>query len=131
MNKLLSQITFTSNKEKEKINYLNYSPPTTDESSSDMSCKFISCLMLVLVRILCSVIICFSTCIFLIICIFVVEELVFLMASEKCCKKPKLTISNNILFKCLECRQYFTNAWKSICHVRREFIHNNYAHLFI
>ena len=40
MNKLLSQITFTSNKEKEKINYLNYSPPTTDESSSDMSCKF-------------------------------------------------------------------------------------------
>ena len=39
MNKLLSQITFTSNKEKEKINYLNYSPPTTDESSSDMSCK--------------------------------------------------------------------------------------------
>ena len=132
MNKLLSQITFTSNKEKEKINYLNYSPPTTDESSSDMSCKFISCLMLVLVRILCSVIIiCFSTSIFLIICIFVVEELVFLMASEKCCKKPKLTISNNILFKCLECRQYFTNAWKSICHVRREFIHNNYAHLFI
>ena len=31
MNKLLSQITFTSNEEKEKINYLNYSPPTTDE----------------------------------------------------------------------------------------------------
>ena len=54
MNKLLSQITFTSNKEKEKINYLNYSPPTTDESSSDMSCKFISCLMLVPVRILCN-----------------------------------------------------------------------------
>ena len=54
------------------------------------------------------------------------------MASEeKCCKKPKLTISNNILFKCLECRRYFTNARKSICHVRREFIHNNYAHLFI
>ena len=132
MNTILSQITFTSNKEKEKTNYLNYSPPTTDESSSDMSCKFISCLMLVLVRILCSVIIiCFSTCIFLIICIFVVEELVFLMASEKCCKKPKLMISNNILFKCLECRRYFTNAWKSICHVRREFIHNNYAHLFI
>ena len=50
MNKPLSQITFTSNKEKEKINYLNYSPPTTDESSSDMSCKFISSLMLVLVR---------------------------------------------------------------------------------
>ena len=95
MNKLLSQITFTCNKEKEKINYLNYSPPTTDESSSDMSCKFIFCLMLVLVRILCSVIICFSTCIFLIICIFVVEELVFLMASEKCCKKPKLMISKN------------------------------------
>ena len=130
MNKLLSQITFTSNTE--KINYLNYSPPTTDESLSDMSCKSISCLMLVLVIILCSVIIiCFSTCIFVIICIFVVEELVFLMASEKCCKKPKLTISNNILFKCLECRQYFTNSWKSICHVRREFIHNNYAHLFI
>ena len=39
MNKLLSQITFTSNEEKEKINYLNYSPPTTDESSSDMLCK--------------------------------------------------------------------------------------------
>ena len=57
MNKLLSQITFTSNKENEKFNYLNYSPPTTDESSSDMSCKFISCLMLVLVRILYSVII--------------------------------------------------------------------------
>ena len=132
MNELLSQIAFTSNKEKEKINYLNYSPLTTDESSSDMSCKFISCLMLVLVRILCSVIIiCFSTCIFLIICIFVVEELVFLIASEKCCKKPKLMISNNILFKCLECRRYFTNAWKSICHVRREFIHNNYAHLFM
>ena len=133
MNKLLSQITFTSNKEKEKINYLNYSPPTTDESSSDMSCKFISCLMLVLVRILCSVVI-FATvfAFFLIICIFVVEELVFLMASEdKCCKKPKLTISNNILIKCLEYRQYFTNARKSICHVRREFIHNNYAHLFI
>ena len=57
MNKLLSQITFTSNKEKEKISYLNYLPPTTDESSSDMSCKFISCLMFVRVRILCSVII--------------------------------------------------------------------------
>ena len=42
MNKLLSQITFTSNKE--KISYLNYLPPTIDESSSDMSCKFISCL---------------------------------------------------------------------------------------
>ena len=36
MNKLLSQITFTSNEEKEKINYLNYSPPTIDESSSNM-----------------------------------------------------------------------------------------------
>ena len=57
MNKLLSQITFTSNKEKEKISYLNYLPPTIDESSSDMSCKFISCLMFVRVRILCSVII--------------------------------------------------------------------------
>ena len=56
-NKLLSQITFTSNKEKEKISYLNYLPPTIDESSSDMSCKFISCLMFVHVRILCSVII--------------------------------------------------------------------------
>ena len=89
MNKLLSQITFTSNKEKEKISYLNYLPPNIDESSSDMSCKFISCLMFVCVRIL---------------CIFLVEELVFLMASEKCCKTPKLTISNNILFKCLECR---------------------------
>ena len=39
MNRLLSQITFTSNEEKEKINYLNYSPPTIDESSSNMSCK--------------------------------------------------------------------------------------------
>ena len=57
MNKLLSQITFTSNKEKEKISYLNYLPLTTDESSSDMSCKFISCLMFVRERILCSVII--------------------------------------------------------------------------
>ena len=56
-NKLLSQITFTSNKEKEKISYLNYLPPAIDESSSDMSCKFISCLMFVCVRILCSVII--------------------------------------------------------------------------
>ena len=55
-NKLLTQITFT-NKEIEKISYLNYLPPTIDESSSDMSCKFISCLMLVLVRILCSEII--------------------------------------------------------------------------
>ena len=41
MNKLLSQNTFTSNKKKEKISYLNYLPPTIDESSSDMSCKFI------------------------------------------------------------------------------------------
>ena len=56
-NKLLSQITFTSNKEKETISYLNYLPPTIDESSLDMSCKFISCLMFVRVRILCSVII--------------------------------------------------------------------------
>ena len=55
-NKLLSQITFTS-KEKEKISYLNYLPPTIDDSSSDMSCKFISCLIFVCVRILCSVII--------------------------------------------------------------------------
>ena len=55
-NKLLSQITFT-NKKKEKISYLNYLPPTIDDSSSDMSCKFISCLMFVRVRILCSVII--------------------------------------------------------------------------
>ena len=133
-NKLLSQITFT-NKEKEKISYLNYLPPTIDDSSSDMSCKFISCLMFVRVRILCSVIIIasilalfffFNQSVF-----FFIEELVFLMASEKCCKTPKLTISNNILFKCLECRQYFTNAWKSICHVRRKFICNNYAHLFI
>ena len=56
-NKLLSQITFTSNEEKEKISYLNYLPPTIDDSSSDMSCKFISCLMFVCVRTLCSVII--------------------------------------------------------------------------
>ena len=39
MNKILSQITFTSNEEKEKINYLNYLPLTIDESSSNMSCK--------------------------------------------------------------------------------------------
>ena len=57
--------------------------------------------MLVLVRILCNnnllqYLHCFN------ICIFVVEELVFLMASEKMLqKKPKLTISNDILFKCL------------------------------
>ena len=131
-NKLLSQITFT-NKEKEKISYLNYLPPTIDESSSDMSCKFISCLMFVRVRILCSVIIIASVLAFFFnqSVFFLVEELVFLMASEKCCKTPKLMISNNILFKCLECRRYFTNAWKSICHVRRKFIRNNYAHLFI
>ena len=127
-NKLLSQITTFTNVEKEKISYLNYSPPTIDDSSSDMSCKFISCLMLfVRVRILCSVIIIASILVHL---FFLVEELVFLMVSEKCCKTPKLTISNNILFKCLECRRYFTNAWKSICHVRK-FIRNNYAHLFI
>ena len=53
MNKLLSQITFTSNEEKEKINYLNYSPPTIDESSSNMSCKLflVKCWYL---RILCN-----------------------------------------------------------------------------
>ena len=56
-NKLLSQITTFTNKEKEKISYLNYLPLTIDDSSSDMSCKFISCLMFVHVRILCSVII--------------------------------------------------------------------------
>ena len=33
--------------------------------------------------------------------------------------------------KCLQCRRYFTKAWKRICHIRREFIHNNNAHLFI
>ena len=38
-NKLLSQITTFTNVEKEKISYLNYSPPTIDDSSSDMSCK--------------------------------------------------------------------------------------------
>ena len=42
-NKLLSQITTFTNVEKEKVSYLNYSPPTIDDSSSDMSCKFISC----------------------------------------------------------------------------------------
>ena len=105
-NKLLSQITFT-NKEKEKISYLNYLPPTIDDSSSDMSCKFISCLMSVRVRILCSVIIIASILVHFFFnqsVFFLVEELVFLMVSEKCCKTPKLTISNNILFKCLECR---------------------------
>ena len=136
-NKLLSQITTFTNKEKEKISYLNYLPPTIDDSSSDMSCKFISCLMFVRVRILCSVIIIASILAHLLknflinLYFFLVEELVFLMASEKYCKTPKLTISNNILFKCLECRRYFTNAWKSICHVRRKFVRNNYAHLFI
>ena len=133
MNKLLSQITFTSNKEKEKISYLDYLPPTTDESSSDISCKFISCLMFVCVRVLCSVIIIASVLAFflLINLYFFSRGTCILDSLKKCCKTPKLTISNNILFKCLECRQYFTNAWKSICHVRREFIHNNYAHLFI
>ena len=88
--------------------------------------------MFVRVRILCSVIIIASVLAFFLnqSVFFLVEELVFLMVSEKCCKTPKLMISNNILFKCLECRRYFTNAWKSICHVRREFIHNNYAHLY-
>ena len=83
-------------------------------------------------RIWCSVIIIASVLAFFFnqSVFFLVEELVFLMVSEKCCKTPKLMISNNILFKCLECRQYFTNGWKSICHVRREFIHNNYAHLY-
>ena len=66
-NKLLNQITFTSNKEKEKISYLNYIPPTIDESSSDMSCKFISCLMFVCVGILCSVIIIASVLAFFLI----------------------------------------------------------------
>ena len=65
-NKLSSQITFT-NKEKEKISYLNYLPPTIDESSSDISCKFISCLMFVHVRILCSVIIIASVLAFFLI----------------------------------------------------------------
>ena len=66
-NKLLSQITTFTNVEKEKISYLNYSPPTIDDSSSDMSCKFISCLMLfVRVRILwqCNNN-CFNTCAFI------------------------------------------------------------------
>ena len=136
-NKLLSQITTFTNKEKEKISYLNYLPPTIDDSSSDMSCKFISCLMFVHVRILCSIIIIASILVHFLkfffnqSVFFLVEELVFLMVSEKCCKTPKLMISNNILFKCLECRRYFTNAWKSICHVRRKFVCNNYAHLFI
>ena len=66
--------------------------------------------------------------IFFNICIFVVEELVSLMGLKKCCKKLKLSISNNILFKCLQCKQYFTKAWNSICHIR--ILHNN-AHLFI
>ena len=88
-------------------------------------------IMFVCVRILCSVIIIASVLAFFFfffksICIFffLVEELVFLMVSEKCCKTPKLTISNNILFKCLECRRYFTNAWKSICHVRKKKIYS-------
>ena len=83
--------------------------------------------MFVRVRILCSVIIIASVLAFFkkSICIFfLVEELVFLMVSEKCYKTPKLTISNNILFKCLECRRYFTNAWKSICHVRKKKIYS-------
>ena len=49
--------------------------------------------MLVLVRILCNNNLLQYLHLF-IICIFVVEELVFLMTSERCCKKPKLTISN-------------------------------------
>ena len=67
MNKLLSQITFTSNKE--KISYQNYLPPTIDESSSDIYFLFI---MFVRVRILCSVIIIASVLAFFkkSICIF-------------------------------------------------------------
>ena len=83
--------------------------------------------MFVRVRILCSVIIIASVLAFLKknqSVFFLVEKLVFLMVSEKCCKTPKLTISNNILFKCLECRQYFTNAWKSMCHVRKKRIYS-------
>ena len=85
--------------------------------------------MFVRVRILCSVIIIASVLgIFFFlnqsVFFFLVEELVFLMVSEKCYKTPKLTISNNILFKCLECRRYFTNAWKSICHVRKKRIYS-------
>ena len=63
--------------------------------------------MFVRVRILCSVIIIASVLAFFLknqSVFFLVEELVFLMVPEKCCKTPKLTISNNILFKCLECR---------------------------
>ena len=128
-NKLLSQITTFTNVEKEKISYLNYSPPTIDDSSSDMSCKFISCLMLFeRVRILCSVIILASILVHL---FFFSRGTCILDGLRKMLQTPKLTISNNILFKCLECRRYFTNAWKSICHVRRKFIRNNYAHLFI
>ena len=80
--------------------------------------------MFVHVRIVCSVTI--IACIFFLnqSVFFLVEELVFLMVSEKCCKTPKLTISNNILFKCLECRRYFTNAWKNICHVRKKKIYS-------
>ena len=83
-------------------------------------------IMFVHVRILCSVIIIASVLAFFFnqSVFFLVEELVFLMVSEKCCKTPKLTISNNILFKCLECRRYFTNAWKSICHVRKKRIYS-------
>ena len=83
--------------------------------------------MFVRVRILCSVIIIASVLAFFFFnqsVFFLVEELVFLMVSENCCKTPKLTISNNILFKCLECRRYFTNAWKSICHVRKKRIYS-------
>ena len=86
-NKLLSQITTFTNKEKEKISYLNYLPPTIDDSSSDMSCKFISCLMFVHVRILCSVIIIASILVHLFIYLFIlVEELVFLMPSKNVAK---------------------------------------------
>ena len=47
-------------------------------------------------RILCSVIIIASVLAFFLINLyfFLVEELVFLMVSEKCCKTPKLTISH-------------------------------------
>ena len=80
------------------------------------------------VRILCSVIIIASILVHL---FFFSRGTCILDGLRKMLQNTKVDDFKKILFKCLECRRYFTNAWKSICHVRRKFIRNNYAHLFI
>ena len=43
-------------------------------------------------------------------------------ASEaQCCMKRIKKLEG---LECLECRRYFTNAWKSICHVRKKRIYS-------